>query len=555
MFKSKLTWVAVVFFAVAVLWLRQDVSSDSFLKKDARIDLADGALVMRQQYLGFYLGGKKIGYSRYVLKETGPDAPDAKTLGLTEEEIEDPDAINKAMMRANRDLVDYYAFQADSLWEIQAMGIPFEIKVENAGTVYKDLSMRSFRFLFQSSGQTIRIDGNVERQDDGKAVMTLVTHSEGNAVKKDVDLDGPVYSTDTIHLLAARDGLITGANYIYPVYDPLTMSLSEIAVTVEGADEITLKNGAKTNAYKLVQDYKGFKATSWVDKDGQVYQENSQVSGIPFTALRESAEEAVNNNYQAPSFMPEPTPDHESLDLIDNSRILSNVRFRDPSKVSMMETLIKGDDLAGIPSDGYFQTIRESGDGLIKMIAQQLNYEAIIPTLPQQAPPFTETNDELSAFLEDDALIQATNPRIREKAMEIAGGADNAWDASEQIAKWLYQNIDKEFRVTIPSALEVLNSMKGDCNEHSTLLTAMTRSIGIPTKIIAGLVYQDDGFYYHAWNEVYAGGQWLPIDSTLYRLRMDAAHIKLAEGALDSQSDIARLIGNLSIEVTDHKQG
>ena len=555
MFKSRLTWIAIAFFALAVFLLRQDVSSNSFLKRDARIDLTDGALVMRQQFLGFYLGGKKIGYSRYVLKETGPDMPDAESLGLTKKDVEEnSEAFQKAMIKANSQPVDYYTFQSDSLWEIQAMGIPFEIKVENAGTVFKDLSMRTFRFVFQSSGQSIRIEGEVNKQEDGKAVMTLVTHSEGSAVEKQVELDGPVYSTDTVHLLAARDGLKPGANYIYPVYDPLTMSLSEISVSVEGKDEIELKDGEKMSAFKLVQDYKGFKATSWVDKDGEVYQENSQVSGIPFTALRESAEEAVDTGYKAPSFMPEPTPNSGSLDLIDNSRVLVNVRFRDPSAVSEMETLITGEDLDDIPSDGYFQTISERSSGRIKMKAQRLDYGSIIPALPQQTPPYAETDDALKPFLEDDALIQVSNPRIKDKAMEIAGDAKNAWDASERIAKWLYQNLEKEFRVTIPSALEVLNSMKGDCNEHSTLLTALTRSLGIPTKIVAGLVYQDDGFYYHAWNEIYAAGHWLPIDSTLYRLRMDAAHIKLAEGALDSQSDIAKLVGNLSIEVIDYKE-
>ncbi|MDP8243398.1 MAG: transglutaminase-like domain-containing protein [Candidatus Hinthialibacter antarcticus] len=555
MFKSRLTWIAIAFFALAIFLLRQDISYDSFLKRDARIDLTDGALVMRQQYLGFYLGGKKIGYSRFVLKESGPELPDPESLGLTQEDVnQNTEAYQKAMVKASSQTVDYYTFQSDSLWEIQAMGIPFEIKVENAGTVFKDLSMRTFRFVFQSSGQSIRIEGEVKKHDDGSAVLTLVTHSEGSAVEKKVDLSGPVYSTDTVHLLAARDGLKTGANYIYPVYDPLTMSLSEISVSVEGEDEIELKDGKKQSAFKLIQDYKGFKATSWVDQDGEVYQENSQVSGIPFTALRESAEEAVDADYKAPSFMPEPTPSSDSLDLIDNSRVLTNVRFRDPSAVDEMETLITGKELDDIPSDGYFQTIIERNDDSIKVKAQRLDYETVVPALPQQAPPYAETDDALKPFLEDDALIQVSNPRIKEKALEITSSAENAWDASEKIAKWLYLNLEKEFRVTIPSALEVLNSMKGDCNEHSTLFTALARSIGIPTKIVAGLVYQDDGFYYHAWNEIYASGHWLPIDSTLYRFRMDAAHIKLAEGALDSQSNIAKLVGNLSIEVVDYKE-
>ncbi|MBZ0258020.1 hypothetical protein K8I31_18285, partial [bacterium] len=117
MFKSHLTWIAIAFFAVAVFLLRQDVSSNSFLKRHARIDLADGALVMRQQYLGFYLGGKKIGYSRFVLKETGPDLPDLETLGVTQEDINNnTEAFKQAIAKVSKQPVDYYSYMSDSVW-------------------------------------------------------------------------------------------------------------------------------------------------------------------------------------------------------------------------------------------------------------------------------------------------------------------------------------------------------------------------------------------------------------------------------------------------------
>ena len=132
--------------------------------------------------------------------------------------------------------------------------------------------------------------------------------------------------------------------------------------------------------------------------------------------------------------------------------------------------------------------------------------------------------------------------------------SENAWEASLAIAQWLYDNIDKEMRGTIPSAVEVFKTMKGDCNEHSTLFAAMARSIGIPATICSGLVYQGDGFYYHAWNEVYVGGRWLPIDVTLDRFEMDAAHIRLAVGSLDSMADIVKLIGNIDVEIISFEE-
>lgn len=537
LFRYKLTIAALLIFAAAIWLLRKDVSSESFLTRDAQIDIANGALIMREQHLGFYLGGDKIGYSRFLLKEEAP---------ISNEESGGAAAP-----------LDYYLFQSESEWRIQAMGMPFDINVRNYGTLNKDLSIRTFQFSFNSSGQTINLKGEVQTED-GKPVLVLNTKSEDHTNVKKLPLDGPVYHTDVIHLLAARDGLKEGARYVYQVYDPLSMAMGDIVVTVEGLDTLELPTTQeKVEAHRIVMDYKGFKATSWVDDSGEVYQENSQVSGIAFTAVREKAGDAENREFRSKPIMPEPTSNaKESTDLIDASRILTKVKIPDPKRTGEMRYTVDGEDGADIPDDGYYQTLESTENGIYTFKTRRVDYSGLIAQLPVQEPPYQEpSSDEgVKPYLEDDALIQSGSPRIRQKALEITQGSQNQWAAAEKIAMWLYINIEKEFRVTIPSALEVLNSMKGDCNEHSTLFAALARSIGIPTKIIAGLVYQDDGLYYHAWNEIYANGHWMPIDSTLNRIEMDAAHIKLAQGALDSQTDIAKMIGNLKVEILDFKE-
>ena len=47
--------------------------------------------------------------------------------------------------------------------------------------------------------------------------------------------------------------------------------------------------------------------------------------------------------------------------------------------------------------------------------------------------------------------------------------------------------------MSLPSALEVLKTRVGDCNEHTTLYVAMARSLGIPARIAVGLVYLRSG--------------------------------------------------------------
>ena len=108
--------------------------------------------------------------------------------------------------------------------------------------------------------------------------------------------------------------------------------------------------------------------------------------------------------------------------------------------------------------------------------------------------------------------------------------------------------------VSLPSAVDVLEIKKGDCNEHTALYTALARASGLPTKICIGIVYKDGYFYYHAWPAVYLDG-WRPIDPTFGQDVADATHIKLLEGGFDRQADLMRIVGKISVTVLDYSTG
>ena len=135
----------------------------------------------------------------------------------------------------------------------------------------------------------------------------------------------------------------------------------------------------------------------------------------------------------------------------------------------------------------------------------------------------------------------------------IVGEENNALMAARRLSVWVYLNLDKMPVLTIPSAIEVLKTRVGDCNEHATLLTALLRASGIPAKLSIGLTYSRGQFFYHAWTEAYVG-EWISVDATLNQLPVDATHIKLVEGNLDKQVAIAGLIGKLELKVLDFKE-
>lgn len=158
-------------------------------------------------------------------------------------------------------------------------------------------------------------------------------------------------------------------------------------------------------------------------------------------------------------------------------------------------------------------------------------------------------------YLSPTLHVQADHPRIRQQAAALVRDAAYAGQAVAALAAWCAQTLKKSFRVTVPTAVEVLESLEGDCNEHATLYAALARSAGIPTKICVGLVYSEQfhAFGYHAWNESLvdpAADLWVAVDTTLNGAeRVDATHIKLMEGDIGDWVKVVPIIGALHASV------
>jgi hypothetical protein len=84
------------------------------------------------------------------------------------------------------------------------------------------------------------------------------------------------------------------------------------------------------------------------------------------------------------------------------------------------------------------------------------------------------------------------------------------------------------------TAVEALQNRSGDCTEFAVLLAAAARARGIPTRVVAGLVYaarfsgKKDVFSPHMWVQAWIDGRWVSFDAGLERF--DATHIALVVG-------------------------
>ncbi|REK56513.1 MAG: transglutaminase [Thermobacillus sp.] len=114
---------------------------------------------------------------------------------------------------------------------------------------------------------------------------------------------------------------------------------------------------------------------------------------------------------------------------------------------------------------------------------------------------------------------------IREAALRITAGAKDDEAKARALYDWVGTRIaydwDKadaytergEWREQTPE--DTFRTRRGVCIDIARLYAVMARSAGLEARVVTGLGADGrGGFGPHAWNEVRAGEQWIPLDAT-----------------------------------------
>jgi len=135
-----------------------------------------------------------------------------------------------------------------------------------------------------------------------------------------------------------------------------------------------------------------------------------------------------------------------------------------------------------------------------------------------------------------------SDAEIAELARKLGVGANTDDERIAYILGWIDRNIAKE-AIDVFTAVDVLRGGRAECQGHAYLYAALARALGMPTRVVNGLVYSAEhgGFLYHTWNETLVAGRgWQPVDPTFAQPRADATHVKLIEG--ESVAELAPLV-------------
>lgn len=464
--------------------------------------------------------------SEVILSENDLDLPGEFTPGEGESDdwfaIYDKEAqIGAAHHRTTR-LPQGFRLEDRAVMKLALMGATRVIKTRVSAETDAKLALRRFEFQLRSGSLDMAVDGTAS---DGALDLRLV--SAGGARSLRVPIERPVVLSQTLQAILGQEDLQSGQELRYELFDPTELAPSPVTLKVGELEWTKSPTGMAMRAFRVLRTFRGSTSTLWVERNGRLLREEGPLGLTLVRTDRERATARLN--------------DGQALDLASSAAIPVDqpiVGARDLARLTLRIDGAPGAETLSFPP----RQVR-TGDRITVLRAG--------PTASYDLPA---GRGRFAADLAPSPLVESDDPRIAALAAEILDGERDAVRAAKKLLDWVYGEIAKQPTLSIPSALAVLESRRGDCNEHAVLYAALARAAGLPARVVAGTVYgptEQGGpaaFYYHAWVDVWLG-DWVAADPTFGQLPADATHVKLLEGGPERHGDLISLIGQLRFTV------
>jgi hypothetical protein len=493
-FLLNLFGVAVVTFWLFMIgMLTKSLHGSPQSQSIASADLTAGIDSAQREWKEIYLNGKKVGYSVNLI------AP----------------------------FEEGYFLQEEIFLRLKLMGLASSVYTATQCRLDAQFLLESFDYSMKSGVVAFHISGQVKDKE-----LTIKTGKGKEQRTQVIPLENPPMIGASVGQFLKVKKIKVGDEFTIPLFDPATMAQKEAVIRVVGKESVRI-NKISYSAFRLEAEMWGQMLTFWLDEWGTTLKEEGLMG---LTVVKSSPARAPRDlEYIG-----------EDIDFYESASVKVDRTLPDPSRVKYLKLRVDGIDDAGLDPKVLNAGRQRFHEGVLEISRETPPFKNL------QMRPYEGSEEEIRAFLEAELNIESDDAAIVKKAEEIVGDEDHALVAARRLSAWVYLNLEKRPVLTIPSAIEVLRTRVGDCNEHATLLAALLRAAGIPAKLSIGLTYSRGQFFYHAWTDAYVG-EWISVDATLDQFPVDATHIKLVEGNLDKQAAIAGLIGKVKIEVLDFK--
>ncbi len=332
-----------------------------------------------------------------------------------------------------------------------------------------------------------------------------------------------------------------GKTYQLKVYSPdLGMKAPVKANIICSGKKLIQVGEEKIQAYEvdieLLSTFGSLKTKSWFDEDCVALRTDMNMGGMNISMIEVPKKKAKKM-------------EAEVQELLLSSVIPLNAAVPKGEKnIFIMETL--NGKWVGKLFEGTGQKVEKIDDRSVRVIVDQgLKNEK------------GEKEVDLKPFLSSSAYLDTEDLLIQKLAKKAKGKAKTPMEIAKKLTKFVFGYVSgKNYGVGFATASEVARNKEGDCTEHSILLAALGRVLGIPTRVVSGLVYADDFegkkdvMVYHMWTQFYLDGDWVNLDSALGLEECSADRIafsadSMEEDTMTSVIPIMELLNNLKVTI------
>lgn len=274
-------------------------------------------------------------------------------------------------------------------------------------------------------------------------------------------------------------------------------------------------------------------STTWLDAEGR---SRRSVQASPFGEIemelttKERALAGASTGAELPA------------ESYERSLVHSNIRLPYERQIERLRVRITHKNPAlGWPefSDDRQTVISKSKDEIVLEVRRD-------PKAPQSSPA--------AEFSAPNALFQSDDRAVASIANEVAPLGKEIF----ALRDWTSRNMRFDPGIAVAPASEVVRNRAGTCFGYSVLLGSLARAAGMPSRMKMGFVYTGGIWGGHAWVEAYRDGEWVAVDAAMTSPKQaDAARISffsssLEEGTVAGLGDLARMYGNVKIEVLEY---
>lgn len=415
---------------------------------------------------------------------------------------------------------EHWALRDELNLSLNVQGRAKPVRIVNESTVDSDFRLVSFALKVTSGIISFEQAGRVE----GGELVLKMPASQGGGVKRLKLYETPRISR-SLGLPMPLIDLKVGQEFRIPIVDPLDGQKwdAEIRVMEKNVLEVS---GKKAEAWLVRAAFRSMEVSMWVDREGRLLKGRLP---LDITVVRSDKDEILNQLHGV----------RDLPDIVALASVPVQGSMPDPAGLNLLKMSIQADRELSLPTDNFRQ---QSSGSLLTLTREQIPHATY--SLPSEDPGMRDN-------LLSSRFIRSDHPEVIRKAEEIVGQEKDPLKAAALINRWVYKHLKKVPTPSVPDAYTILQTLEGDCNEHAVLAVSLARAVGLPARIALGLVYMNDGFYYHAWVTYWAGKRWISGDPLMNQLPADPSHITLLYGDVDKHMNVLTFLGKLKIEILE----